>query len=167
WRLKYNANDWLSSVNKQKANAVFLLAITVGLYLFLKVFAVAITRYRPNPDATPPTFFERAASASWIAPVRAVPGIAATFLLFGGLDYLELLYDPTAAPVGGALFRSTLIFVGVSALINAVFAPSQPERRLVLLSSRSASRISLLLKTLAFIYCVDLFLSAFAQVFYF
>ncbi|AGK57369.1 mechanosensitive ion channel MscS [Hyphomicrobium denitrificans 1NES1] len=167
WRLKYNANDWISSVNNQKTNVAMLLAAVVGLYLFLKGLALAITRYRPNQNATPPTFFERAASASWIAPVRAIPGVAAAFLLFGGLDYLGLLYDPTAAPVGAALLNSTLIYFGVSALITAVFAPSQPERRLVLLSSRSARRISRLMKLLALIYCVDLFLSAFAQVFYF
>jgi small-conductance mechanosensitive channel len=167
WRLKYNANDWISSVNKQKTNVVMLLAAVVGLYLILKGLALAITRYRPNENATPPTFFERAASASWIAPVRAIPGIAATCLLFGGLDYFGLLYDPTAAPVGAAIFKSALIFVGVSALITAVFAPGRPERRLVLLSSRSARRISRLIKFLALIYCLDLFLSSFAQVFYF
>jgi small-conductance mechanosensitive channel len=167
WRLKYNGNDWISSVGKQKTNVVVLLTVVVGLYLLLKGLALAITRYTPNQSATPPTFFERAASASWIAPVRAIPGVAATFLLFGGLDYLGLLYDPTAAPVGAALLNSTLIYFGVSALITAVFAPSQPERRLVLLSSRSARRISRLMKLLALIYCVDLFLSAFAQIFYF
>jgi small-conductance mechanosensitive channel len=167
WRLKYNGNDWISSVGKQKTNVVVLLTVVVGLYLFLKGLALAITRYTPNQSATPPTFFERAASASWIAPVRAIPGVAATFLLFGGLDYLGLLYDPTAAPVGAALLNSTLIYFGVSALITAVFAPSQPERRLVLLSSCSARRISRLMKLLALIYCVDLFLSAFAQIFYF
>jgi small-conductance mechanosensitive channel len=167
WRLKYNGNDWISSVGKQKTNVVVLLTVVVGLYLLLKGLALAITRYTPNQSATPPTFFERAASASWIAPVRAIPGVAATFLLFGGLDYLGLLYDPTAAPVGAALLNSTLIYFGVSALITAVFAPSQPERRLVLLSSCSARRISRLMKLLALIYCVDLFLSAFAQIFYF
>jgi small-conductance mechanosensitive channel len=167
WRLKYNANDWISSVNKQKTKVALLVAATLGLYLFLKILSLAITRYRPNANATPPTFFERAASASWIAPVRAIPGIAATFLLFGGLDYFELLYDPTIAPIGGALFRSSLIFIAVASLISAVFAPNRPERRLVLLSNRSSRRISRLLKILAFIYCVDLFLSAFAKVFYF
>lgn len=167
WRLKYNANDWISSVNKQKTKVALLLAFSIGLYLFLKLIVVTITRYRPNETSTPPTFFERAASASWIAPFRAIPGIAATILLFGGLNYLELLYDPASAPVGKALLESLLIFIAVSALVSAVFAPNQPERRLVLLSSHSAGRIAFLLKTLAFIYSVDLFLSSFAQTFYF
>jgi small-conductance mechanosensitive channel len=167
WRLKYNGNDWWSSVSKQKVSVLVLLAAAIGLYVLLKIAMLTATRYRPTPDATPPTFFERAASASWIAPARAVPGVASIFLLFGGLDYLGLLYSPTAEPVGGALFRSCLIFIGVSALIAAVFAPATPERRLVLLSSRSARRISRLLKTLALIYSVDLFLSSFGQILYF
>ena len=167
WRISYHANDWISEVNKQKTAVALLLALTVGLYVVLKGVVLALTRYRPNPNATPPTFFERAASASWIAPTRAIPGVAAVLLLYGGLSYLELLYDPVPAPVAIALFRSVLIFVGVSALVTAVFAPGQPERRLVLLSTPSARRISQLLKTLALIYSIDLFLSAFAQVLYF
>lgn len=167
WRLKYNATDWWSSVNQQKINVTLLLAATVGLYLFLKAVALALIRYRPKPDGTPPTFFERAASASWIIPVRATPAIASALLLYGGLDYLGLLYYPTAAPASAALLRAALIFIGVSALVSVVFAPKRPERRLVLLSDRSSRRISRLLKLLALIYSTDLFLSAFGQILYF
>jgi small-conductance mechanosensitive channel len=167
WRISYHANDWISEVNKRKTAVALLLALTAGLYVILKGVVLALTRYQPNPNATPPTFFERAASASWIAPTRAIPGAAAVLLLYGGLSYLELLYDPVPAPIAIALFRSVLIFIGVSALVTAVFAPGQPERRLVLLSTPSARRISQLLKTLALIYSIDLFLSAFAQELYF
>jgi potassium-dependent mechanosensitive channel len=167
WRLQYNATDWWSSVNKQKINVTMLLAAALGLYLLLKSIVLAVTRYRPKPDATPPTFFERAASAAWIAPARAIPGAATAFLLYGGLDYLGLLYYPTAAPGGAALLRASLVFIAVSALITAVFAPNRPERRLVLLSSRSAGRISRLLKILTLIYSADLFLSVFGQILYF
>ncbi|MFA5956295.1 mechanosensitive ion channel domain-containing protein [Hyphomicrobium sp.] len=167
WRLDYNARDWWSAVNRQKASALMLLAAVTGLYLLLKTFVVALTRYRPGPNATPPSFFQRAASAAWIAPVRAIPGIAAAFLAYGGLEYLGLLYYPTAAPVGVALLGAALIFVAVSALIVTVFAPRSPERRLMLLSNRSARRISRLLVILALIYSIDIFLSKFAQILYF
>jgi small-conductance mechanosensitive channel len=80
---------------------------------------------------------------------------------------LGLLYNPTAAPVGVALLRSALIFIGVAALVSAVFAPQRPERRLVLLSSPSAARIARWLKALALIYSIDLFLSAFGKILYF
>jgi potassium-dependent mechanosensitive channel len=166
WRLDYNARDWTNAVNAQKTNFFALLAAVVGLYLLLKTFAVAITRYRPGPDATPPTFFQRAASAAWIAPVRAIPGVAAAFLAYGGLEYLGLLYYPTAAPVGAALLQSALVFVAVSALIVTVFAPRSEDRRLMHLSNRSARRVSRLLVILALIYSIDIFLSKFAQILY-
>ena len=167
WRLEYNAQDWWSSISRQKGSVLILWAASVGLYLLLKAVALSVTRYRPGPNATPPTFFQRAASASWIAPVRAIPGIAAILLLYGGLEYLGLLYYPTAAPVGAAFFRYALVFTAVSALIVSVFAPYRPERRLMALSDRSARRIAALLMILALIFSIDLFLSKFGQILYF
>ncbi|WP_414463284.1 mechanosensitive ion channel family protein [Hyphomicrobium sp. DY-1] len=166
WRLDYNARDWWNAVTGQKTSALILLVAVIGLYLLLKTVIVSITRYRAPPSATPPTFFQRAASAAWIAPVRAIPGVAAAFLAYGGLEYLGLLYYPTAAPVGVALLETSLVFVAVSALVITVFAPRSHERRLMHLSDRSARRISRLLVILALIYSIDLFLSKFAQVLY-
>ncbi len=167
WRLNYNAADWLSSVNRQKSNVAMLLAAALALYLVLKGAIFRMTRYRPHAGGAIPTFFERAASAAWIAPVRAIPAAATAFLLYAGLDYIGLLYYPTAAPAGVALLRGTLIFVSVAALLSAVFAPSQPERRLVPLSGRAARRICRLLKILAALYAADLFFSAVGQILYF
>jgi small-conductance mechanosensitive channel len=167
WRIDYNAHDFWSSVSQKKASVSVLLAGALALYFLLKIGVLAAIRYRPKPDATPPTFFERAASASWITPARAIPAAGTALLLYAGFDYLDLLYNPTTAPAGLALLRSTLIFVGVSALVSAVFAPRRPERRLVLLSSPSAARIARWLKALALIYSIDLFLSAFGKILYF
>lgn len=166
WRLDYNAKDWWNAVSGQKTNALMLLVAVIALYLVLKTFAVRITRYRPGPNATPPTFFQRAASAAWIAPVRAIPGVAAAFLAYAGLEYFGLLYYPTAAPVGVALLESSLVFVAVSALIVTVFAPRSHERRLMHLSDRSARRVTRLLVILTLISAIDLFLSKFAQILY-
>ncbi|RUO98160.1 MAG: mechanosensitive ion channel family protein [Hyphomicrobium sp.] len=167
WRINYNARDWWGAVTRQKTGTLILLAAVIGVYLLLKAIVLNITRYRPAPNATPPTFFERAASAAWIAPALAVPGLAAAFLCYAGLEYLGLLYYPTAAPTGVALLNAALVFVGVSALIVTVFAPRIPERRLMQLSNRSARRVSRLLVILALIYSFDLFLSKFAQILYF
>ncbi|SFV33933.1 mechanosensitive ion channel domain-containing protein [Hyphomicrobium facile] len=167
WRLQYNAEDWWNSIKRQKGSVLVLYAAAIGLYLLLKAVVMSLTRYRPGPNATPPSFFQRAASAAWIAPVRAIPGIAAVLLLYGGHEYLGLLYYPTAAPVGAAFFRYALVFIAVSALIVSVFAPNRPERRLMQLSDRSAKRITLLLILLALIYSIDLFLSSFGQILYF
>ncbi len=167
WRLNYNATDWFSSITKQKANVAGLLGVAALLYLILKALVFRLTRYRREPGAAIPTFFERAASASWIAPARAIPAAATAFLLYAGFDYFGLLYYPTAAPAGASLLRASLIFISVAALLNAVFAPNQPERRLMALSDRAARRICRLLKILAAIYAADLFFSSVGQILYF
>ena len=99
WRLQYNAEDWWGSLNRQKMQArSSVSAAAFGLYLLLKAVVLALTRYRPGPNATPPSFFERAASASWIAPVRAIPALRPPSCFMAGIEYLGLLYYPTAAP---------------------------------------------------------------------
>ena len=167
WRLDYNATDWFGAVKRKWFEVALLLAAAAALYLVLKGAIYAMTRYRALPDAVSPSFFERAASAAWIAPARAIPAAATAFLLYAGFDYLSLLYYPTAAPAGVALLRAALIFIAVSALLNAVFAPGQHERRMVPLSDRAARRICRLLKVLAAIYAADLFFTAVGQILYF
>ena len=167
WRLNYNIKDLGSSANKQKSALALLFGAAVLLYLILKGIALRITRFRGAPGAPELTYFERAASASWIAPIRALPAILAILLVYAGLDYLGLLYYPTAAPAGAALLRTSLIFVAVATLLSAVFSPREPRRRLMPLSDRAARRICRLLKILAAIYAADLFFSALGQILYF
>jgi potassium-dependent mechanosensitive channel len=167
WRLNYNATDWLSALGRQWMNVAGILGAAALVYLLLKALAFRMTRYRRAASGAVPTFFERAASASWIAPVRAIPGVATALFLYAAFDYSGLLYYPTAAPAGVALLRAALIFVAVTALLNAVFQPGQPERRLVTLSNKAAKRICRLLKIMALIFAADLFFSAVGQILYF
>jgi potassium-dependent mechanosensitive channel len=167
WRLNYNAADWFSALGRQWMNVAVMLGAAVLIYLLLKAVAFRMTRYRPLTGAAIPTFFERAASAAWVAPVRAIPGVATALFLYAAFDYSGLLYYPTAAPAGVALLRASLIYVAVSALLNSVFQPHQPERRLVALSTKVSRRICRLLKMLALIFSADLFFSALGQILYF
>jgi potassium-dependent mechanosensitive channel len=167
WRLNYNATDWFSAVGRQWANVIVILGAATVLYLLLKAIAFRLTRYRVPLSGVSPTFFERAASAAWIAPIRAVPGVVTALGLYAAFDYVGLLYYPTAAPGGVALLRAVLIYIAVSSLLNAVFQPHQPERRLVSLSNRAARRICRLLKILAAIFAADLFFSAVGLILYF
>ena len=166
WRLGYNSDDWLGRIGADKLRVLELAALAALLYFLLKIATQWITRYTPPLGGATHSFFERAAAASWIAPVRAIPGAATALVVYAGLDYLKLLYYPTTAPASVAMLRAVLIFVAVSALLSAVFAPATPERRLVPLSDRAARRICRLLKILAAIYCADLFFSALAQILY-
>lgn len=167
WRLEYNVSDWLRSAG-HRANEVGVILVGAALgYLLLKMLAGWLTRYRAPAGTPAPSFFERAAAASWVAPVKALPGILAALGIYAGLERLNLLYYPTAAPAGSALLQSVLLFVAVAALISAVFAPKTPGRRLIPLSDRAARRVARLLKALAAIYAIDLFFSAFGQILYF
>ena len=167
WRIDYNVDDWLRQASYKTYELTFLAAAAVGAYFLLKLLARFLTRYRQAPGLPAPSFFERAAAASWIAPVKALPAVFTAIGVYGALDKLNLLYYPTATPVGGALLRAVLIFAAVSALLSTVFAPKTPQRRLFPLSDRAARRICRLLKILAAIYCADLFLSAVGQTLYF
>lgn len=167
WRLDYNVKDWFSSIARKWPSVIVLLAAAGLLYTLLKGIIYGATRYRAPPGAPVPSFFERAASASWIGPMRALPAGLTAFLLYAGFDYLGLLYYPTAAPAGAALLRAALIYIGVAAMLSAVFSPGQGARRLVPLSSKASRRISRLLKMLAAIYAADLFFSSFGQILYF
>lgn len=167
WRVNYNISDWSAAVQRQASKVTLITGTAVLLYILLKLASHYLTRYRPHQRSFEPTFFERAASASWIAPVRALPGIATAVFTYGAFNNIGLLYDPTAAPTGVALLWAVLIFSSVTALLDAVFAPGQPERRLVPFSNRAARRINLLLKMLAAIYAIDLFFSAIVQILYF
>ncbi len=167
WRISYNADDWLRQASFRTYGLTLIAAGAIGAYLLLKLLAGLLTRYRAAPGLPPPSFFERAAAASWIAPVKALPAVLTAIGTYAALDKINLLYYPTAAPVGDALLRSVLIFAGVAALLSTVFAPRVPQRRLFPLSNRAARRISRLLKVLAAIYCADLALSSVGQTLYF
>lgn len=168
WRIHYNIDDWTRAIGRQIGPVTILAGAAALLYFLLKSIALWIVRIRSRERGPVRlTFFEKAFAASWTAPMRALPGVATALLVYFGLDYLGLLYYPTSSPAGGALLFSTLIFIGVAALLTSVFSPNQPERRLVEISNRSARRISRLLKSLAFIYAADLFMSEIGQVLYF
>lgn len=166
WRVNYYASNWASALGRKAGPITLVLAIAALAYVLLKGLALRITRANGTGEGPAMSFFERAATAAWIAPIRAVPGIAAALGVYAALDYLDLLYEPVAGPGSNALLLSVLIYFSVAALINAVFAPHEPDRRLMPLSNAAAKRIGRFLKLLTAIYAVDLFLSSLAQIFY-
>lgn len=167
WRISYNASDWWRNAQIRRAGLFIVLAASLFGYLVLKLLAGWLSRFRPTPGHPEWSFFERAAAAAWIAPVRALPGVLTALGLYAGLDRIGLLYYPTTAPAGAALLRAALIFSSVSALISTVFAAYSPQRRLIPIADRAARRVGRLLKVLAAIYCLDLFFSEVAQILYF
>jgi potassium-dependent mechanosensitive channel len=154
-RLSAWAEDWSNWASQKRQPLALLLAGVLLLYLVLKFIAARKSDRRAlRTEPPPPTFFERAASVVWVAPLRALPGIAATLLLYGGLDALELLYNPWGRAAAGAL-RGLIVFVAIAALLSAVLAPREPQWRLVPLADRQARRVARLLSAITAVYALD------------
>ncbi|NJO32895.1 MAG: DUF3772 domain-containing protein [Rhodospirillales bacterium] len=156
-RHRFNAwvVDWSYWAARKKAELLLLIVSAFFLYVILK-FAVTrwTNRRRLRAEPPHPTFFERALSVSWVAPLRALPAVAASLLFYGGLDALELLYNPWGRAAAGIL-KGTLVFVAVSALLYAVLAPRAPQWRLVSLADRPARRVARLLSAITAVYALD------------
>jgi small-conductance mechanosensitive channel len=149
------AGNWSFWANQKREPLWLLLAGALLLYLVLKLIAVKKSDRRTLRTEPPlPTFFERAASVVWVAPLRALPAVATALLLYGGLDALELLYNPWGRAASGA-FKGTLVFAFIAALLSAVLAPREPQWRLVSLADTQARRVARLLSAITAVYAID------------
>jgi small-conductance mechanosensitive channel len=150
-----------------KQNALALLAGSALLvYAVLKLLMAWWTdRRRLRTEPPLPTFFERAVSASWVAPLRALPAFAAALQLYVGLDALVLL--PGDNPWGRsapAILKGILIYSAVTALVSAVLARA-PQWRLGMLDDLAARRIARLLGAVTAVYALDGVLTEIARAF--
>jgi small-conductance mechanosensitive channel len=162
---RYVLTDWWNTLQRNAPLSWVLFLGAGALYLGLKLLARRTTAARRVARPSPPTFFERAATASWVAPLNALPAILAALALYVSLDACGLLYYPSIG-IAAALLRGVFVHAAVSALIVAVLAPDRPDQRLVSLSNASARRMSRNLQAMSFVYAADLALSSIARVLY-
>ena len=136
---------------------VLLLLLAGALVLYLGAKAVVrVTALGPREAGETRTFFERAAAASWIAPLRTLPAVMAALVVYGGLDSLGLLYYPSASIAAAAARARSLRRWRRS---SPPCSPREPQRRLVSLSDRSARRRRYL-QAMTFVYAADLALTS-------
>ena len=102
---------------------------------------------------------------AWVAPLRALPAIAAGVLLYGGLDALDLLFPPWGR-AAAAVLKAIIAYSALSALIFAVLAPRSPQWRMVSLADAPTRRIGLLLCAITAVYAIDGALTEFSRVFF-
>lgn len=162
----YIWTDWWASAMRRWSQFIAVLAGSVLAHLLLKLVARRMMLLIRPPAGHTPTFFERAAAAAWIAPLRAVPTAAGAFAIYGGLDSVGLLYYPSQM-IATAILHSVLIYVPVAALLQTVLSPRKPEHRLVSLSDISAGRLTRYLKAMAAVYAADLALTSIGRTLYF
>jgi len=156
---------WQQASEKQNALAL-LVGSALLLFVVLKLVLARWTdRRKLRTEPPPPTFFERAASASWVAPLRALPAFAAGIFLYIGLDALDLIEDDPWGRSAPAILRGLFIFAGVTALISAVMAPRSPQWRLTGLDDRTSRRVAGLLSAITVVYALDGVLTEVARAF--
>jgi small-conductance mechanosensitive channel len=154
-RFSYLGEDWLRWAEPQRGRITLLLLGAVLLWAVLARIMRRCTRRRAIDDGEPPpSFFERAKSVAWTAPLRALPAIATALLVYGTLDALGLLYPPWVL-AAGAILKAIVVFTAVATLISGVLAPGEPSWRLVSLDDAAARRIARLLKGIAAVYAID------------
>jgi len=164
-RIRYLTDDWLHwAALKQTELTVLLIAVLV-LFAGLRYTVARITDRRAVRREQQPSFFERAASVAWVAPLRALPAIAVGTVVYVGLDALGLLFLPWTR-AAAAIFKAILVVSGVSALINAVLAQHEPRWRLVALADGPTRRIGALLYAITGVYALDAALTELSRAFF-
>jgi small-conductance mechanosensitive channel len=166
-QLAYWAERWWNDARAKQTALGLIAAGALGLFAALRIAFRRVTNRRRRRCEPPlPTFFERAVSAFWVAALRALPVFAAGFVLYIGLDALDLVPNTPWERLLPALLKAVLVFATISALVCAVLAPAAPQWRLVPLADRPARRLAWLLGASAAVYAVDGVLTVLCRAFY-
>ena len=165
-RLSYLGNDWLYWARVKGSSLTLLLMGCLALFVVLQYAARRLLRWRlARSDSVPPSFFERAMAVAWVAPLHALPTVAAATMLYGGLDSLGLLFQPWTR-TAAAILKAVILVAAVSGLIAAVLSPRAPQWRLVSLADAPARRIGRLLWAITAVYATDAALTEIARAFF-
>ncbi|MBO0764240.1 MAG: mechanosensitive ion channel family protein [Hyphomicrobiaceae bacterium] len=157
---------WGMARDKQSALALLLGSALVVLALLRLAFRRATNRRPLRCEGPLPTFFERAVSAFWVAALRVLPVLVAGFVLYIGLDALDLVQPNPWGRLVPATLKGVIVFTAIAALVQAVLAPSAPQWRLVPLADRPARRVTWLLGAIAGVYAADGVLTEICHTFY-
>ncbi len=151
-------SGWFSLMTRKWVDFSGLIAGVVVLFALLTGLVRWFIAYRlDRPRDAPPSFFVQAATVGWVAPLLAVPSIAALNLLATGLERLNLMtYE--IGRIAEAAFPALFIFVGVAALSRAMLQPRRPVWRLVDLSTPAARRVTYIITCIAAVFSLDLIL---------
>ena len=165
-RISYLTHDWLRWASIKRLQVGLLLGAVVILFIALRTGLGRLTdRSLKRSEPPLPSFFERAMSVAWVAPLRALPATAAALLLYGGLDAMDLLFPPWGTTAAGVL-KAVVLYAAVSALILAMLAPRAPQWRLVSLADGPTRRVGALLCAITAVYAIDSALPEISRVFF-
>jgi small-conductance mechanosensitive channel len=161
------ALHWREQARGKETQIAGLLGGTAILWALMRLALRSVTSRRQKRREPPlPTFFERAVSAFKVATLRLLPVLIASFVLYFGLDALDLVQDNPWGRLVPTFLKGVLLFAGISGLAAAVLAPSAPQWRLLPLADQPARRVRRLLGALAAVYALDVVLTDVSRAFY-
>ncbi len=151
--LKFKAFAFAAAIFMSLATALILLS---GSY---RLFGHYLQRKESDEQ---PSYISRLSIAFWSTLIRtlSLATLLVTSYLF--LDSFNVL-RPDIAPVVAALFSTIGVIYFVRRFTNAVFAPRDPQWRLVRLSNRGASSISACLLAMAIVHALDFFFGSISE----
>jgi small-conductance mechanosensitive channel len=151
-------SGWFALAARKWTELAGLLLGVLLLYALLKtLIRWILARNLDHPREQPPSFFVRAATIGWVAPLIAIPLLIAAGALGAGLDYLNLL-TLEVGQIATAAFPAFVVFVAVSALTRAILQPRRPAWRLVDLATPAAQRVTRTITAIAAVFAGDLVL---------
>jgi small-conductance mechanosensitive channel len=161
------AEHWRELARGKEGNLALLLGGTALLWATLRLALRRFTSRRHKRREPPlPTFFERAVSAFKVAALRLLPVLIAGFVLYFGLDALDLVQANPWGRLLPTFLWGVFTYASISSLVAAVLAPSAPQWRLVPLADRPARRVRRLLSAIAAVYALDGVLTDVSRAFY-
>lgn len=151
-------SGWLTLASRKSTQLAGLVAGVLALFFALTALVRRFLAKRLDPRReAPPSFFVQAATIGWVAPLLAVPAVAALSVLGVGLDWLNLL-TLEVGQIADTAFPALFVFVGVAALTRAMLQPRRPAWRLVDLSTPAARTVTKIITRIAAVFSADLIL---------
>jgi len=146
--------QWLGKASEQTLAVISLIAAAVTAYLVLLVFVSRAFRKTLDKRGDSPSEAEKVMTAGWYGPVLALPLLAASAIVYFGLDYLGLLYLQMGSFALVLALVLVLWEVSVS-LAQAYLQPSQPNWRIAELDDRAAKRLYRIVQLIALTFVID------------
>jgi potassium efflux system protein len=158
-------SSWLTFAWKFKRFGLFLaifMSLGTGLVLLSGGYRTFGRYLRRDEGVDNPSYISRLSIAFWSTVIRtfALAAVLVTSYFFlNGFNVLR----PDIAPVVAALFGAIGLIYFVARFSNAIFAPREPNWRLVRLSNRGAQSIGACLLAMAIVNALDYFFSSISE----
>lgn len=151
-------SSWLTLAKRKWIELAGLVGGVILLFVLLRTLVHWFLAYRlDRPRSELPSFFVRAATIGWVAPLMALPALAALQGLGIGLDWFKLL-TWEIGQIAEKAYPALYVFIGVAALTRAILQPRRAAWRLVDLSTPAARALTRIITLIAAVFAADIIL---------